>query len=102
MRLGSSSRDGGGADLRGDDRDSALAPVRAGRMLAENSFDSVGHLLESFSEARADGFGTITWCTASPRVLLREGDRTRAEHEVRETWRSEELSPKVEAETLAA
>ena len=36
------------------------------------------------------------------RVLLREGDRTRAEHEVRETWRSEELSPKVEAETLAA
>ena len=33
------------------------------------------------------------------RVLLREGDRSRAEHEVRETWRSEELSPKVEAET---
>ncbi len=56
MRLGSSSRDGDGADLRGDDRESALAPVRAGPMLAENSFDSVGHLLESFSEACADGF----------------------------------------------
>jgi soluble lytic murein transglycosylase len=36
------------------------------------------------------------------RVLLSEGDRSRAEQEVRETWRSEELSPKVEAEILAA
>src|SRR5260370_30203963 len=36
------------------------------------------------------------------RVLLSEGDRSGAEREVRETWRSEELSPKLEAETLAA
>jgi soluble lytic murein transglycosylase len=37
---------------------------------------------------------------ALARALLSEGDRSRAEHEVRETWRSEELTPKVEAEIL--
>jgi len=39
---------------------------------------------------------------ALARVLLSEGDRSGAEHEVREVWRSEELSPKLEAEILAA
>src|SRR6266566_5384180 len=39
---------------------------------------------------------------ALARVLLNEGDRSGAESEVRETWRSEELSAKVETEVLAA
>ena len=39
---------------------------------------------------------------ALARVLLGEGDRSGAESEVRETWRSEELSAKVETEVLAA
>ncbi len=39
---------------------------------------------------------------ALARVLLGEGDRGRAEQEVRETWRSEELSARLEAEILAA
>src|SRR6266487_5097583 len=39
---------------------------------------------------------------ALARVLLSEGDRSGAESEVRETWRSEELSAKVETEVLAA
>jgi soluble lytic murein transglycosylase len=37
---------------------------------------------------------------ALARVLLSEGDRGRAESEVRETWRSEELSAKLETEVL--
>jgi soluble lytic murein transglycosylase len=39
---------------------------------------------------------------ALARVLLSEGDRSGAEREVRETWRSEELSAKLETEILAA
>ena len=39
---------------------------------------------------------------ALARVLLSEGDHTGAEREVRETWRSEELSAKLETELLAA
>src|SRR6266705_1273223 len=39
---------------------------------------------------------------ALARVLLSEGDRGGAEREVRETWRSEELSAKLETEVLAA
>src|SRR6266496_4402144 len=39
---------------------------------------------------------------ALARVLLSEGDRSGAEREVRETWRSEELSAKLETELLAA
>src|SRR6266498_1145078 len=39
---------------------------------------------------------------ALARVLLSEGDRSGAESEVRETWRSEELSAKLETEVLAA
>jgi soluble lytic murein transglycosylase len=39
---------------------------------------------------------------ALARVLLSEGDRGGAEREVRETWRSEELSTKLETEVLAA
>src|SRR6266487_839654 len=39
---------------------------------------------------------------ALARVLVTEGDRSGAEHEVREVWRSEELSPRLEAEILAA
>src|SRR5450756_2839109 len=37
---------------------------------------------------------------ALARVLLAEGDRTGAERQVREAWRSEELSEHVEAEAL--
>jgi soluble lytic murein transglycosylase len=39
---------------------------------------------------------------ALARVVLSEGDRSGAEHQVREVWRSEELSPRLEAEILAA
>src|SRR6266699_1458206 len=39
---------------------------------------------------------------ALARVLLSEGDRSGAEREVREIWRSEELSAKLETEVLAA
>ena len=39
---------------------------------------------------------------ALARVLLSEGDRSGAEREVRETWRSEELSAQLETEVLAA
>jgi soluble lytic murein transglycosylase len=39
---------------------------------------------------------------ALARVLLSEGDRSGAEREVRETWRSEELSAQLEAQVLAA
>ncbi|MGA8990198.1 MAG: lytic transglycosylase domain-containing protein [Rhodoplanes sp.] len=39
---------------------------------------------------------------ALARVLLAEGDRDSAEHQVRQAWRSEELSDGVEAEVLAA
>jgi soluble lytic murein transglycosylase len=39
---------------------------------------------------------------ALARVLLSAGDRDGAEHQVREVWRSEELSPRLEAEILAA
>ena len=39
---------------------------------------------------------------ALARVLLAEGDRDGAERQVREAWRSEELSERVEAEALAA
>jgi len=39
---------------------------------------------------------------ALARVLLSEGDRSGAERGVRETWRSEELSAKLETEVLAA
>src|SRR6266567_3596423 len=38
---------------------------------------------------------------ALARVLLNEGDRSGAEREVRETWRSEELSARLETEVLA-
>jgi soluble lytic murein transglycosylase len=38
---------------------------------------------------------------ALARVLLSEGDRSGAERQVRETWRSEELSAKLETEVLA-
>jgi hypothetical protein len=39
---------------------------------------------------------------ALARVLLAEGDRDGAERQVRQAWRSEELSERVEAEALAA
>ena len=39
---------------------------------------------------------------AFARALLSEGDRADAEREIRETWRSEELSPRLEEEILAA
>jgi soluble lytic murein transglycosylase len=39
---------------------------------------------------------------ALARVLLAEGDRDGAEHQVRQAWRSEELSEHVEAEALTA
>src|SRR6266702_671624 len=39
---------------------------------------------------------------ALARMLLSEGDRSGGEREVRETWRSEELSAKLETEVLAA
>ena len=39
---------------------------------------------------------------ALARVLVTEGDHSSAEHDVREVWRSEELSPKLETEILAA
>jgi soluble lytic murein transglycosylase len=39
---------------------------------------------------------------ALARVLLSEGDRSGVEQQVREVWRSEELSPRLEAETMAA
>jgi soluble lytic murein transglycosylase len=38
---------------------------------------------------------------ALARVMLSEGDRSGAEREVRETWRSEELSARLETEVLA-
>jgi soluble lytic murein transglycosylase len=91
-----------------------ISPVMRGSFekigIGPASLCYVGVLKERFGKRGAttvrrflDGKPTsVKGRLALARVLLGEGDRSGAERQVREVWRSEELSPRLETEILAA